>query len=82
MDCDINADSNPKKVKLSKKLLEKQRDKYVSLMKHFVDVFSWSYEDLKIFDTEIMHHKIPLKPGSKPFKKKKNTIQSIVATHN
>ena len=39
-------------------------------MKEFSDVFAWSYEDLKVFDTEIMQHKIPLKPRSKPFKQK------------
>jgi hypothetical protein len=39
-------------------------------MKHYLDFFAWSYEDLKVFDTETIQHKIPLKPGSKPVKKK------------
>ena len=51
IDCDINSDSNPRMVKLSRKLPEKQRDRYVNLMKQFSEVFSWSYEDLKVFDT-------------------------------
>ena len=33
IDCDIGPDSNPRMVKLSIKLLEKQRDGYVNLMK-------------------------------------------------
>jgi hypothetical protein len=39
-------------------------------MKEFVDIFAWAYENLKIFDTEIIQHKIPLKVGSKPFRHK------------
>jgi hypothetical protein len=37
-------------------------------MKKFSDIFAWLYEDLKTFDTDIIHHKIPLKAGSKPFR--------------
>jgi hypothetical protein len=70
VDCDIIYDSNPKMVKLSKKLPGKKRNRYVSLMKQFSDVFSWSYEDIKVFYLEIMQHNIHLKPGSKPFKHK------------
>jgi hypothetical protein len=43
---------------------------YVSLIKRFVDIFAWSYEDLKTFDTNIIQHKIPMKVGSKPFRQK------------
>jgi hypothetical protein len=39
-------------------------------MKTFVDIFSWSYEDLNTFDIDIIQHKIPLKVGSKPFELK------------
>jgi hypothetical protein len=37
-------------------------------MKNYVDTFTWSYEDLKTFDIDIIQHKIPLKVGSKPFR--------------
>ena len=67
VDCDISPDSNPRMVKLSRKMSEKQRNKCVNLMKQFLDVFSYSYKDLKFFDIEIMQHNIPLNPGSKPF---------------
>jgi hypothetical protein len=47
-------------------------------MKEFVDIFSWSYEDINIFDTDIIQHKIPLKLGSKPFKKKMRQINPML----
>ena len=68
-DCNIGTTENPKIIKLSKALAAEQKDKYVSLIKNFADTFAWSYEDLKTFDTNIIHHKTPLKIGSKPFRR-------------
>jgi hypothetical protein len=39
-------------------------------MKDFPDLFSWSYDDLKVYNTKVIHHVIPLKEDKKPFKKK------------
>ena len=44
------------------------------MLKIFVDMFSWSYEDLKTYDTSIIQHKIPLKRDTKPFQKKLRRI--------
>jgi hypothetical protein len=68
MDCNIGTAENPKIVKLSKALAPEQKDRYFGMMKNFVDIFAWSYEDLKTFDTDIIQHKIPLNVGSKPFR--------------
>ena len=70
VDCNIGTNANPKIVKISRALPNQHRDMYVILMKKNVDIFSWSYEELKTFDTDIIQHKIPLKVGSKPFRKK------------
>jgi hypothetical protein len=66
--CNIGTTKNPNIIKLSKALDAEQKDRYVSLIKKFVDTFAWSYEYLKTFDTDIIQHKIPLKTGSKPFR--------------
>ena len=39
-------------------------------MKEYSDVFSWSYNDLKAYDTSIIQHTIPIKKDDIPFKKK------------
>jgi hypothetical protein len=44
------------------------------LFKEFQDIFSWSYDDLKEYEKSIFQHVIPLKEGSKPFKKKLRMI--------
>ena len=37
-------------------------------MKKYTDVFAWSYEDLKKYDTSIIQHTIPIKPGVEAWK--------------
>ena len=69
-DKNIGTKENPKIVKLSKKLPEKEKEEYVKLMKKYTDVFAWSYEDLKEYDTSIIQHIIPIKLGERPFKQK------------
>ena len=73
-DKNIGTAENPKIVKLSKKLPEKEKEEYVKLMKRYTDVFSWSYEDLKEYDTSIIQHTIPIKPRERPFKQKLRRI--------
>ena len=69
-ECNIGSEKKPKMIKLSKTLLAQIKLKYLELFKEFSDVFAWSYEDLKSYDTEIIQHKIPLKENQKPFKQK------------
>jgi len=67
-ECNIGTLEKPKIIKLSKSLPPDQKPKYVDLFKEFQDVFAWSYEDLKSYDTSVIQHTIPLKPNQKPFK--------------
>jgi len=70
----IGTTANPKLVKLSKALPPKIKDKYISLMASFADVFAWDYSDLKTYDTNIIQHTIPIKPNQKPFRQKLRRI--------
>ena len=55
---------------MSNKLLDEEKNGYVKLMKKYTDVFAWSYEDLKEYDTSIIQHTTPIKPGERPFRQK------------
>ena len=61
-------------MKISKALTTEQRNRYIKLLKEYVDVFALSYEDLKTYDTSIIQHKVPLKPNVKPFRQKLRRI--------
>ena len=61
-------------IKLAKSLPADMKKKYIDLFKEFINVFAWSYEELKAYDTKIIQHKIPLKENQKPFRQKLHRI--------
>ena len=77
---DLNLGTNvePKIVKLSKKVPEEYKEKYLKLFQSYKDVFAWSYQDLKNFDISIMQHKIPLREDAKPHKQKLRQINPML----
>eukprot|EP00253_Pinus_taeda_P029729 PITA_29729 len=77
-ECNIGTIEKPKIIKLSASLPPDQKPKYIDLFKEFQDVFAWSYEDLKSYDTSIIQHTIPLKPNQKPFKQKLRRINPML----
>jgi len=64
----IGTTATPKMVRLSKALSPKIKEKYISLMASFADVFAWDYFDLNIYYTNIIQHTILIKPNQKPFR--------------
>ena len=61
-------------VKISKALSVEQRERYIKMLKEYVDIFSWSYKDLKDYHTSIIKHKVILNPNIKPFRQKLRRI--------
>jgi len=76
--CNVGTNEDPKIVKISKYLLTQMKSKYVEFLRKYKDVFSWSYDDLKTYDTYVIEHKIPLKHGIKHFKQKLRQINPIL----
>jgi hypothetical protein len=60
-DCDIGNKENLRLVKLSKDIPPDIKIKYAKFLRKYKDVFTWSYDELRTYDTSIMEHKIPLK---------------------
>jgi hypothetical protein len=59
-------------------LSKEQRVEYVKILKEFVDVFDWKYEDLRTYDTNIIEHKIHLKKETNPFRHKLRQINPML----
>jgi hypothetical protein len=51
-------------------------DQYVTHFKEYLDVFAWSYDDLKAYDKTIFQHIIPLREGANPIKQKINMMNT------
>ena len=69
-DVNIGAKQDRKVVKVDSKLPQEIKEKYIQLLQKNVDVFPWSYEDLKVYDIDVIKHTIPLKENEKPFRHK------------
>jgi len=78
VDCNIGSEKDPQIIKLAKGVPHKYKQRYLDLLKNYMDVFAWSYDDLKTFDTSIIQHKIPLKGGVKPYKQKLRQINPLL----
>jgi hypothetical protein len=64
----LGTPENPNNVNLGKTISKEERKSYLKLFIQYQDIFAWSYNDLKMYDTCIIQHTIPLKPEIKPFK--------------
>ena len=60
-----------KQMRMDVHLAEEDIRAYRSLVEEFIDVFAWSYEELKSILLEVVEHRIPLVPGDKPIRQKK-----------
>jgi hypothetical protein len=68
----------PKNINLSKNLSPESKERYVELMMEYFDVFSWTCDDLKVYDTNIIQHNILVKEGENPFKKKIRRLNPLL----
>ncbi len=58
----------PKEVKIGTRFTVEQKEALIALLREFHEIFAWSYQDMPGLDTDIVVHKIPLKPECKPVK--------------
>ncbi|WRX14587.1 Reverse transcriptase domain - like 10 [Theobroma cacao] len=59
-----------REVKIGTSLSSNERQKLEELLREYVDVFAWSYQDMLGLNTDIVVHKLPLRPDCKPIKQK------------
>uniref|UniRef100_A0A2N9FLZ7 Integrase catalytic domain-containing protein n=1 Tax=Fagus sylvatica TaxID=28930 RepID=A0A2N9FLZ7_FAGSY len=58
----------PREVKIGTRCAAEQKEALIALLREFHEIFAWSYQDMPGLDTDIVVHKIPLKPECKPVK--------------
>ena len=77
-ECNIGTERYPKVIKISNNLTKESKEKYIKLMKEFHDVFSWTYDDLKVYDLGVIQHTIPVQKNAKPFKQKLRRMNPLL----
>ncbi|WJX68053.1 hypothetical protein P8452_52464 [Trifolium repens] len=66
----LGTEHDKREVKIGSSLKAEEHEKLVELLKEYADVFAWSYLDMPGLDTDIVEHKLPLRPECPPVKQK------------
>ena len=45
-----------------------EKEELIVLVKEYIDVFAWNYEDMPGLDPQVAMHRLNIKPDAKPVK--------------
>ena len=62
----LGTDNEKKEVKIGSSLDPYAKKEIMGLLKEYVDIFAWSYQDMPGLSTEIVEHQLPMRPECKP----------------
>jgi hypothetical protein len=65
---DIGDDDKPRPTFISTNLDSDFREELIKLLKEYKDCFAWDYSEIPGLDRSIVEHRLPIKPGYKPYK--------------
>jgi len=66
----LGSEEDRKEVKIGTSIKSSTRTELINLLQEYVGVFAWSYQDMPGLDTDIVVHRLPLKPECKPVQQK------------
>ena len=64
----IGSGDRPRPMYVSAKLDLEYKQELVNLLKEFKYCFAWKYYEMPSLDRSIVEHRLPIKPGYRPFK--------------
>jgi len=62
---DVGDQKQSKLIFISESLSPTKKDVLTSLIKEYIDVFTWSYKDMPDFDPQVVMHCLNIKPDAK-----------------
>ncbi|MCI40838.1 hypothetical protein A2U01_0062071, partial [Trifolium medium] len=66
----LGSGEEKKEIKIGVLLEASIKERVVELLREYVDIFAWSYQDMPGLDPQIVEHHLPLKPECPPVKQK------------
>src|ERR1043165_5755118 len=75
----LGSEENRKEVSIRALLDNDVKSKLIYLLKEYVDVFAWSYQDMPGLDTSIVDHHLPLRPECPPVKQRLRRVHPDMA---
>jgi hypothetical protein len=75
---DIGPGDKPRPTFISKKLNPELREAMITLLRGYTDCFAWDYTEMPGLDRSIVEHRLPLKPGFRPFQQRARQMKAEV----
>jgi hypothetical protein len=75
---DIGPGDKPRPTVISKKLNLELRETMILLLKEYADYFAWDYTEMPGLDRSIVEHRLPLKPGFRPFQQRARQMKAEI----
>ncbi|RVW84160.1 hypothetical protein CK203_053594 [Vitis vinifera] len=67
---DFGAPNQPRELRIDSSLSPDEMSRLIDLLRSYLDVFAWSYEDMSGLDPTIVQHHLPILPYTRPIKQK------------
>ena len=67
---DFGVPDQPREIRIGSSLSHDERSGLIDLLRSYLDVFAWSYEDMPGLDPTIVQHHLPILPHARPVKQK------------
>jgi hypothetical protein len=80
LEFNIGIEIEPRMEKIGKGTTKAERSEILDLIKKFKEVFSWTYDNLKAYRSDVIQHVILLVECAKPFRQKLRHINQIFAS--
>src|SRR5438045_5979537 len=69
-------EANPKPIYISDTLSQEEKVELIALIREYIDVFAWHYEDMPGLDPKVAMHSLNIKEGAKPVKQRQRRFRT------
>jgi len=75
MQVNLGSQDHPKPIFISESLSLMKKEELIILVKEYIDVFAWNYEDMPRLDQQVAMHRLNIKPDAKPVKQQQRQFR-------
>ena len=68
-------EANPKPIFISDSLPSNEKEELIALIREYIDVFAWNYEDMPGPDPNVAMHRLDIKSDAKPVKQQQRRFR-------
>ncbi|ONK72699.1 uncharacterized protein A4U43_C04F22200 [Asparagus officinalis] len=74
------SEENPKPIFISDSLLPDEKEELISLIREYIDVFAWNYEDMPGLNPNVAVHRLNIKTDVKPVKQQQRRFRRTISS--